>query len=175
VTPARHAAVLFTDAEIAARIETVADRIATMGQPPQMAAPILSGAFVFAADLLRALAKRGLSLPVEFLWLRSYAGARERQSAVDVRVGPTDTVRGQRVLVIDGVLDGGHTLARAREILTEAGAIGVTTAVAIDKRRGDAVLVADFALFTDVTAFVVGYGMDDAGRERALPHIAAIE
>jgi hypoxanthine phosphoribosyltransferase len=83
-------------------------------------------------------------------------------------------VRGRHVLLLDGVLDHGHTLAKAREILFDAGARAVTTAVAIDKRRSDALLTADFALFTDVTDFVVGYGMDDSGEERGLPYIAAV-
>lgn len=170
----RQTTMLFSEAQIAGRIDATAAEIATMQAPPSLVAPILVGGFVFAADLLRALAQRGLSLQVEFLWLRSYAGAHERQFEVEVRVGPGEIVRGRHVLLLDGVLDHGHTLAKAREILFDAGARAVTTAVAIDKRRSDALLTADFALFTDVTDFVVGYGMDDSGEERGLPYIAAV-
>jgi hypoxanthine phosphoribosyltransferase len=171
---ARNTTLLFSEAEIAGRIEAIAAEIAALPARPFLVAPILVGGFVFAADLLRALARRGLSLQVEFLWLRSYAGAHEPQSEVNVRVGPGDLARDRHVLLLDGVLDHGHTLMKARDLLFEAGARTVTTAVAIDKRRSDALLAADFALFNDVKEFIVGYGMDDAGKERGLPHIAAV-
>jgi hypoxanthine-guanine phosphoribosyltransferase len=51
----------------------------------------------------------------------------------------------------------------------------VTTVVAVDKRRPDAVARADYALYTYVRDFIVGYGMDDAGRYRALPYIGKVE
>jgi hypoxanthine phosphoribosyltransferase len=171
---ARNTKTLFSEVQIAGRIDAIAVEIVSLPERPFLAAPILVGGFVFAADLLRALARRGVSLQVEFLWLRSYAGGRERQSDVEVRIGPGGLVRDRHVLLLDGVLDHGHTLAKAREILFEAGARAVTIAVAIDKRRAGALLAADFALFTDVADFVVGYGMDDAGEERGLPHIAAV-
>jgi hypoxanthine phosphoribosyltransferase len=84
-------------------------------------------------------------------------------------------VQGRHVLLIDGVLDHGHTLAHARELMRAAGARAVTSAVAIDKHRDGALLQADFAAFTGVTDFVVGYGMDDGGRYRSLPDIRIVE
>ena len=54
--------------------------------------------------------------------------------------------------------------------LTEDSAI--ITAVAIDKSRPGAVASADFACFTGVRDFIIGYGMDDAGKHRGLPYIA---
>jgi hypoxanthine-guanine phosphoribosyltransferase len=62
----------------------------------------------------------------------------------------------------------------AKSLLSEAGAASVVTAVAIDKRRADALLVAEHAAFSHVEGFVVGYGMDDGETGRALPHIARI-
>jgi hypoxanthine phosphoribosyltransferase len=166
--------VLFSEADIAARVETLAREIAAYPVTPQIMAPILVGAFVFAADLLRALARLGVVLPTEFLWLRSYAA---RQSAGDVSVlaGPSADVRGRTVLIVDGVLDGGHTIAKARALLMDAGASAVLTAVAVDKRRADAVAVADFAAFAGVRGFIVGYGMDDAGAGRGLPDISVLK
>ena len=148
--------------------------IAAMDDAPEIALPILVGGFVFAADLLRALHMSGVSLPVEFLQLRSYGDKRKAQEHVRVLIGPGENVRGRHVLLVDGVLDRGRTLASARELAISAGARAVTTAVAIDKRRSGALMTADFAGFTRVAHFVVGYGMDDAGRLRALPYIAAV-
>jgi hypoxanthine phosphoribosyltransferase len=166
---------LFTEAQITERVNAVADEIAALDDHPTIAVPILSGAFVFAADLLRALHKQNLSLPIEFLWLRSYAEKREPSDRVSVLVPPGQKVRGSHALLIDGVLDHGHTLDMAAHLLRDAGARRITTAVAVDKRRPDAVARADFAAFTHVDRFIVGYGMDDAGQGRALPFIAAVD
>jgi hypoxanthine phosphoribosyltransferase len=165
---------LFSESQIAARVDALAAEIAASPLKPDIALPILSGSFVFAADLLRALAKHGLSLPVEFIWLRSYGGSREG-GQIAVLVGPPEELHGRTALVIDGVLDRGHTLAKARELLLERGAATVISAVAVDKARDDAVFRADYAAFTGVSDFIVGYGMDDAGLGRALPYIAKVE
>jgi hypoxanthine phosphoribosyltransferase len=166
--------VLFTEAEIALRVQALATAIGSAEDRPTVAAPILSGAFVFAADLLRALAKKGISLPVEFLWLRSYAEAREPSDRVAVLVSPGMAVKDGHVLLIDGVLDHGRTLDVANRLLMDAGARRITTAVAVDKRRDGAALRADYAAFVDVDRFIVGYGMDDGGRDRALPYIGGV-
>ncbi|MGH6876932.1 MAG: phosphoribosyltransferase [Rhizomicrobium sp.] len=167
--------VLFSETEIRARVAALAREIAAMPDRPELVLPILVGGFVFAADLLRALDTCGLPLPVEFLQLRSYGQARVAQSEIRVLLGPGESVRGRHVLLIDGVLDHGHTLKTARELALAAGARLVTTAVVIDKRRPEALLQADFAAFADMGQFVVGYGMDAAGRLRSLPYVTFVE
>src|SRR5262249_19399076 len=113
------AEILFSQQEIAARVDDLAREIAA--RRPEIAVPVLTGAFVFSADLLRALARLGLSLPMEFLWLRSYDG-KSVQGAVSVIAGPSEAARGKSVLLIDGVLDSGATIAKARALLKDAGA-----------------------------------------------------
>ena len=164
--------VLYSEAEIAARVRDLACSIARLPAPPQIMVPVLTGAFVFAADLSRALVREDLDLPVEFLWLRRYGRQREG-GELTVLAGPGETVAGARVLLIDGVLDHGHTLVTARDLLIKAGAAAVTTAVVLDKGRAGAPIVADFACFRGSDAFVVGYGMDDAGLGRGLPQIVS--
>lgn len=162
---------LFSEAEIAARVDAMARQVVALTRPPELLVGILAGAFMLTADLARALARQGLPMPIEFLWLRSY-GEDRTGGEVRVVVGAPDTVRGKHVMVVDGVLDIGRTLAKAKELLLGRGALSVVTVVAIDKLRSDALLRADFAAFQSVDAFVVGYGMDDGGRGRALPYIA---
>lgn len=166
--------ILHSEADIRARVDIVARDIAQAPLKPDFAVAILAGAFVFAADLLRALAREGMSLPVEFLWLRSYADKRTG-GEISVLVGPTEKIHARTVLLIDGVLDGGHTLAKARELLFQAEAAAIITAVAVDKLHGDAVVKADHALFAGSHGFLIGYGMDDAGAERGLPYIASVD
>ena len=162
--------ILFSEGLIAERVTAMAQRIAAAPVKPEIAAPILVGAYVFASDLLRALMREGISLPTEFLWLRSYVG-RTATKEISVLIGPNENYRGKNVLLIDGVLDGGHTIQKARELATAAGAASVLSAVVVDKARKDAVAKADYAAFTGVAEFIVGYGMDDAGADRALPYI----
>ena len=165
---------LFTEDRIRERVEALAQKIAAAPLRPDIALPVLAGSFVFAADLLRALAKCGLSLPMEFVWLRRYGAAREGRE-LTVLVGPPAELHGRTALLIDGVLDRGHTLARARSLLLERGAATVIAAVAVDKQREGAVFRADYAAFTGVPDFIVGYGMDDAGHHRGLPYIARVD
>ncbi len=164
--------VLYSETEIAVRVRDLARSIATLSAPPQIIVPVLTGAFVFAADLSRALAREGLDLPVEFLWLRRYGQHREG-GEMTVLAGPGETVAGARVLLIDGVLDHGHTLVTARDLLIKAGAASVMTAVVLDKRRAGVPIAADLCCFSGSDAFVVGYGMDDAGLGRGLPEIVS--
>ena len=175
MTGGNRPAVLISESEIRARVAELARAIAQLDDPPDLAIPILVGGFVFAADLLRALDRNGLSLAVEFLRLPSYASARTAASEIAVLLVPGETLAGQHVLLLDGVLDRGRTLNTARGLVVAAGARAATTAVVVDKMRETALLRAEFAAFTRVTEFIVGYGMDDAGRFRSLPYIAAVQ
>ncbi len=60
------------------------------------------------------------------------------------------------------------------QLIEAAGAASVQVAVALDKRRHDAVARADYVAFEADTDFVIGYGMDDAGKHRALPYISKV-
>ncbi len=162
--------ILFSQVEIAKQIAGLAKEIEPL--EPEIVVPILSGAFVFAADLMRALAHERLSLPMEFLWLRSYEA--KNAGEISVIAASSERVRGKKVLLLDGVLDRGNTIVKARALLKEAGATSIVTAVAVDKLRPDALAHADFAMFQGVTEFIVGYGMDDAGNNRGLPYIGCV-
>jgi len=135
--------------------------------------PVLVGGFVFAADLLRALAWEGVPLDVEMIWLRSY-GDKRVASAISMVAGPSEQITGRHVLVIDGVLDAGRTIAKAVSLIQAAGAASVQVAVMLDKQRGDALAKADYVGFPVGDDFVIGYGMDDAGKFRGLPYIGKI-
>lgn len=162
--------ILFSETDIAKRVCDIAHAIAAAPVRPDIAVPVLTGAFVFAADLVRALAREGLDLEIECIWLRAY-GAAEAAGAVRVLQGPNDIVRGRDVLLIDGVLESGATLARAHELLTAMGAAAIASAVVLVKQHPQPRHRADFAAFQAGTDFVYGYGMDRAGRGRGLPDI----
>ena len=162
--------VLFSQAQIAARLEEVARAIARGPLRPDVVVPILAGAFVFAADLLRALAREGLDLETEFMWLRSY-GRSQTPGDVSVLKAPSEIVRGRTVLLIDGVLDRGLTLARAKDLLEEVGVGAIVSAVVVVKKYSNPQFHADHALFEAGEEFLFGYGMDREGLGRGLPDI----
>ena len=71
-------------------------------------------------------------------------------------------------------MDAGRTVAKAVSLIQAAGAASVQVAVMLDKQRPEAVAKADFVGFNIGNDFVVGYGMDDAGRYRGLPYIGKV-
>ena len=165
--------ILFSAEQIQERVRVMARLIAASKLVPDVAMPVLVGGFVFAADLLRALAWEGVAMDVEMIWLRSY-GDKRVASAISMIAGPSEQIAGRHVLVIDGVLDAGRTIAKAVSLIEAAGAASVQVAVILDKQRGDAVAKADYVGFTVGPDFVVGYGMDDAGKHRSLPYIGKV-
>ena len=165
--------ILFSAEQIQERVRAIARLIASAPLVPDIAMPVLVGGFVFAADLLRALAWEGVPMDVEMIWLRSY-GDKRVASAISMIAGPSEQIAGRHVLVIDGVLDAGRTIAKAVSLIEAAGAASVQVAVILDKQRGDAVAKADYVGFTVGNDFVIGYGMDDAGRHRGLPYIGKV-
>ena len=165
--------VLFSAEQIQARVRSLAAEIAGAALKPDIAMPVLVGGFVFAADLIRALNWEGLALDVEMIWLRSY-GDKRVASAISMIAGPSEQIAGRHVLVIDGVLDAGRTIAKAVSLIQAAGAASVQVAVMLDKQRGDALAKADYVGFPVGDDFVIGYGMDDAGKFRGLPYIGKV-
>ncbi|HEY4077448.1 MAG TPA: phosphoribosyltransferase family protein [Rhizomicrobium sp.] len=165
--------VLFTEEQIKTRIAGMARSIASAPLVPDIAMPVLVGGFVFAADLLRALCWEGVALDVEMIWLRSY-GDKRMAGAISMIAGPSEQIVGRHVLVIDGVLDYGRTISKAVALIQAAGAASVQVAVMLDKQRPNAVAHADYVGFPIGKDFVIGYGMDDAGRHRGLPYIGKV-
>jgi len=162
---------LYSEAEIARRVEAAARELARGALKPEIAVPVLAGAFVFAADLMRALAREGVDLETEFIWLRSY-GRFERPGEIMVLKGPAEeAVRGKTILLIDGVLESGGTLARAKQLLTDAGAAAVISVVAVKKPYANRLADADHVLFEAGPEFLYGYGMDRSGLGRGFPDI----
>ena len=166
-------ATLFSAEQIDERERAMAREIAGSKLVPDIAMPVLVGGFVFAADLIRALAWEGVQMDVEMIWLRSY-GDKRVASAVSMVAGPSEQIAGRHVLVIDGVLDAGRTVAKAVSLIQAAGAASVQVAVMLDKQRADRIANADYVGFTVGNDFVIGYGMDDAGRYRGLPYIGKV-
>lgn len=166
--------VLLTAEEIAARINTLADAVAPRLDGSWTIIALLQGAIPFAADLMRAIEVRGVHPIYDSLWLESYRDARESSGKVVVRADISRSVEGRSVLLLDDVFDSGRTIAFARAHLAAKGAVG-TLACAFARKPSALNEPIDAVCWDAPDDFLVGYGMDDAGRYRGLPFIAALE
>lgn len=166
--------VLLTAEEVKVRVAALADRLVpTVSQGSWTGVVTLMGAVPFAADLLRALSARGVDLGFDALWLESYHDERVSSGRIVVRADISRSVEGKGVLLIDDVFDSGRTIAFARAHLQAKGAARVLTGVFA--RKPEAVTDGLDAWAWDAPSrYLVGYGMDDAGKMRGLPFIGAI-
>ncbi len=166
----------FSAAEIAARVDVMADELAGQLPPDTLVGSVLKGSFVFAADLIRALSRAGADWSMDFLTLSSYGDGTETTGRVKIVRDIVDDVRNRDVLLIDDILESGFTLSFARNLMKERGAHRVWVCTLLDKphkRRTE--LKADFVGFEAGDEFVVGYGLDWAHRFRGLPYIGVVE
>jgi hypoxanthine phosphoribosyltransferase len=167
--------VLFSAEAIAERVGAVARCIAEVRLDDPLMVAILKGSFVFAADLLRALHQAGLSPEVDFMSLASYREATRSSGQVEIVRDIETDVRGRSIVIVDDILESGRTLAFAKRLLSERGAVHVLTCVLLNKRVERAVPIEpDFSAFECPNEFVVGYGMDLARRFRELPFVGRL-
>jgi hypoxanthine phosphoribosyltransferase len=167
--------VLFDAARIAARVETLAVEIAGIVPRDITLVGLLKGAFVFSADLVRALDGRGLRPRVEFLQVSSYGAGTESSGRVQVIGALPGSVQGRDVLLVDDIQDSGRTLAFTAEMLREHGARRLWSCALLDKpSRRKVAFEPDFVGFRIEDVFVVGYGIDYAERWRHLPWIGRV-
>lgn len=168
--------VLHDEAAIARRVEELAASIRKDLPDDFLMAPVLTGAFLFAADLLRALHKRGADPVVDFVQLSSYGGARASSGVVRLLKDFSVDLVGKHVLVVDDVLDTGRSLHFAKNMVLDRGAASARVCVLVRKNTGrSADIEADYVGFeAKAEDFIIGYGMDDAGRGRGLPFIGAV-
>jgi hypoxanthine phosphoribosyltransferase len=167
--------VVFSAEAIARRIEDLAKTIAAARLEPLLIVSVLNGSFVFAADLVRALHRNGVSPEVDFMSLSSYRSATTSSGRVDILRDLEVDVAGRNVLIVDDILESGRTLAFAKDLISARGAARVLTCVLLDKPvPRAAAIAADLCAFECPDAFVIGYGMDLAQRYRELPFVGRI-
>jgi hypoxanthine phosphoribosyltransferase len=153
--------------EIAAKCEDL-DELVVIG--------LLKGAFVFMADLVRALSRCGVRQRLGFIHARSYGSGTVSAGKVSLGDDIDVDVSGRTVLLLDDILDTGHTLSAATRYLDQAGAARVITAVLLDKpSRRELPLQPDHVGFQVPDRFVVGYGIDYAESYRYLPYVAVVD
>jgi hypoxanthine phosphoribosyltransferase len=166
----------FSAAEIAARVDVMAEELAAKLPADTLVVSVLKGSFVFAADLIRALSRAGANWSMDFLTLSSYGTGTQTSGNVRIVRDIVDDVRDRDVLLVDDILESGLTLSFAKNLIKERGARRVWVCTLLDKpHKRRAPLQADFTGFEAGDEFLVGYGLDWAHRFRGLPYIGVVE
>lgn len=159
---------------IAARIETLAKEIQTAfkGTEKLVVVGLLRGSFVFIADLVREL---DLPVEVDFLEASSYGSGMESSREVRILKDLRGEIQGRDVLVVEDIVDTGHTLHHVVNLLRSKGPRRLETIALLDKpTRREVDVKATWTGFEIPDKFVVGYGIDYAQRNRNLPYIGAV-
>jgi hypoxanthine phosphoribosyltransferase len=159
---------------IAAKIETLATEIETefAGTDKLVVVGLLRGSFVFIADLVREL---DLPVEVDFLEASSYGDAMESSREVRIFKDLRGTIEGRDVLIVEDIIDTGHTLAHVVDFLMSKHPARLKSIALLDKpSRREVDYKPDWTGFEIPDEFVVGYGIDYAQRNRNLPYIGKV-
>jgi len=134
---------------------------------------VLKGAFAFYADLARAIR---LPLRVDFLVVSTYAGKTKAAGKVKVLTELTEDIAGRDVLVVEDIVDSGHTVQHLRKTLGAKNPKSIKVCALLNKPDRRAVeVVVDYVGFNIPDKFVIGYGLDYQQKYRNLPYLAALE
>lgn len=135
---------------------------------------VLKGSCIFLSDLIREI---DLKLAIDFMAVSSYKDGTVSTGDVEILKDLTNPIRGKDVIICEDIVDTGLTLFRLMEILGSRGANSLKIATLLDKPepRIKKELVIDYCGFQIPNKFVVGYGLDAAGRYRNLPFIGVVK
>lgn len=168
-----NADLICTADQVYAAIDHVAAEItARLGDTYPVVLSVMGGAIVFAGQLL---ARLRFPLDLDYIHATRYRNATQG-SDIEWKVMPKEDIKGRVVLVLDDILDEGHTLAAVREKLLDMGASQFYSAVLAEKELGvSKPISADFVGVRLPNRYVFGCGMDVHGMWRNLPEIYALK
>ena len=163
--------VLFTEQEIREKIAETGKEISEKYDgKPLLLVSILNGAFIFMADLCRAVT---IPCEIAFMCAKSYYAGTESCGEVTITKDIAQDISGFHVVIVEDIIDTGRTLAAIVELLKKRSPLSLEVVTLLDKPSRRVVdFNADKALFTIPDYFVVGYGLDCGEKYRNLPYIA---
>ena len=167
--------VLISEKEIQVRVAELAAQIsedyADAGELVMVG--VLKGAFVFLADLSRKLT---IPRTIEFIAVSSYGSGSELTGAVRLVMDVRGSVEDKHVLIVEDIVDTGHTLKYLSGILESHRPASIRTAALVRKaERAEVEVSVDYLGFDIGNEWVVGYGLDYAEQNRTLPYIGVVE
>ncbi|MEN6374986.1 MAG: hypoxanthine phosphoribosyltransferase [Smithella sp.] len=169
-----HKEILFSRDEIQRRVGEIASQISTDYKGRELIViGVLKGAFIFMADLIRAMS---IPCKVDFVRVASYGAGQENAGRSVLTKDIETSIKGRDILIVEDIVDTGLTLTYLVNWLKERNPASLKVCAFLDKRRRRKVsFEADYVGFTIDDGFVVGYGLDFNEQARFLPEVYIIK
>jgi len=166
--------VLYSEEEIKQRVQAMGEELYDrFADKNPLFVGVLSGCFVFMADLVRATQ---LKSELEFIAVSSYKNGTKSTGVVQITRDLQCDITGRDLIVVEDILDSGNTLSYLKEYLLTRGAASVSIVTLLDKpSRRQKAIYADVVGFEVPDEFVVGYGLDYAQQYRNVPYIGVLK
>jgi len=166
--------ILYTAGEIAEKVKEIGKEITEVYKGTDLLIiGILKGGFIFMSDLVRHI---HLPLEIGFARISSYGNEKCSSGEVKILEDVQENIEGKHVIIVDDILDTGHSLFAFKKHLESKRPASVKICTMIDKtERREASLTPDFYGFRISDGFIVGYGLDFAEKHRSLPDIYVLD
>jgi hypoxanthine phosphoribosyltransferase len=168
------ARIMIDEETIQARVRELAAELDEHYQhePPLMVG-VLTGAVTFMTDLMRAMT---VPVTLDFMAVSSYGASTQSSGVVRILKDLNDDVEGRRLLVVEDIVDSGLTLQYLLDVLRRRNPAEIRVVALLKKEKeGAAEVQVDSVGFSIPDEFVVGYGLDYAGRYRNLPYVGVLD
>ncbi len=167
--------VLISEEEIQQRVAALAERISNeYGDDDELVlVGVLKGSFIFLADLARKLT---IPRTIEFIAVSSYGSGSKSTGAVRLVMDVRGNIEDKHVLIVEDIVDTGHTLKYLIGMLESHRPASVKTCALVRKaERAEVDVNVDYLGFDIGDEWVVGYGLDYAEQNRTLPYIGVVK
>ncbi len=166
--------VVFSRAEIQKRVQELGERISKDYKGEDLLlVGVMKGAFIFMADLARAIS---IPVSIDYVGISAFNSRSKGRGAVRLSSDINENISGKNILLVEDIINSGLTVEYIINNLKarEPKSVKICTLLdKTDKRRND--FRPDYAGFTIPNIYVIGYGLDHQDRYRNLPYIAALE
>ncbi len=166
--------ILISQKDIESRVSELAEQISSdyANKGELVLIGVLKGAFIFLADLARQLT---IPRHIEFIAVSSYEHGDVPSGAVRLVMDVRASIAGRHVLIVEDIVDTGHTLHYLNDMLKSRNPASIRNCVLLHKEHMTEVDVEiDYLGFTIGDEWVVGYGLDFGEKDRTLPYIGVI-
>lgn len=171
--------VVFGSKDVATAIDCLAARIAEDYRDRELlVVGVLKGALFFVADLARALHRAGMAperITLDFIAVSSYGNGHRSSGEVRLLKDTSESTEGRHVLIVEDIVDNGHTLHYLRAMFGGRGPASLAACALLDKPFHRCVEVpVEYVGLVAPDAFIVGYGLDYQESYRHLPYLARL-
>ena len=168
--------ILLSEEELSERVQEMGKQISKdFAGRSILAICILKGSVVFFSDLIRAI-DEDIDVQIAFISAASYGASSKSSGDVKVTEIMEIPIDGRDIILVEDIVDSGHTLERMLDAFEKKGASSITICTLLDKpERREVEVNVDYSGFTIPNEFVVGYGLDFDQRYRNLPYIGILK